>query len=356
MTMDACIYDRLACPVHKTAVQRLGDMLVCAAGDTYPIVENIPVMLVPDGQQTIDSAEKTLQTARMPQPSARPFDGPPYFVDTLGCSDQEKQEIRGELAAGHTAVDPVVSYLVGATNGILYKSVIGNLASYPVPELRLEPAAGERFLDIGCGWGRWCVAAARKGYRPVGVDPSLGAVLAARRVCEQLGVRAEFIVGDARHLPFADSSFDVVFSYSVIQHFSKPHARQTLAEIGRALSERGRSLIQMPNAYGIRSLQQQIRRGFRPGTRFQVRYWSVPELKRAFTASIGDSVVSVDGYFGLGIQASDRALLPPTYRAIVTASETLRRFSRRAPWMCYFADSVYVQSKARRTAPAKSAG
>ncbi len=356
MKLDSSIFGRLVCPVHRSPVQPQAGVLVCESGDTYPIVENVPVMLVADAQQTIDSAGKTLQAARA-TPAARAFDGPPYFVETLGCSEEEKQEIRRELAAGHDGVDPVVRYLVAATNGILYKNAIGKLASYPIPELRLETHAGASFLDIGCGWGRWCVAAARKGLRPVGLDPSLGAVLAARRLCEQLGVVAEFVVGDARFLPFAPHSFDLVFSYSVVQHFSKADARQALAEIGRVLTEGGRCLVQMPNAYGIRSVQQQMRRGFREAKRFEVRYWSVPELKRAFSAAIGESAVSVDGYFGLGVQASDLGLLPSKYRRIVNASEALRRWSRRAPWMCYFADSVYVQSTARRGArPNQTAG
>jgi SAM-dependent methyltransferase/uncharacterized protein YbaR (Trm112 family) len=339
------IYDRLVCPVHKLPLQTRGEMLVCGSGDEYPIVESVPVLLVAEAQQTIGAAQKTLDLTRGQEPKpAQPFDGPPYFVDTLGCSEDEKQRIRRELATGGTGVDPVVRYLVGATNGLLYKSVIGNLSSYPIPELRL--AGTGRLLDIGCNWGRWCVAAARQGYRPVGIDPSLGAVLGARRVCEQLGVTAEFVVGDARYLPFAPGCFDVVFSYSVVQHFSKEDARRTLAEIGRVLRDRGISLIQMPNAFGIRSLQHQLRRGFRKPCSFEVRYWTIPEMKRAFTEAIGETHVSVDGYFGLGIQASDIDILPPLYRRIVSTSETLRRLSQRAHWMCYFADSVYAESRA----------
>jgi SAM-dependent methyltransferase len=270
-------------------------------------------------------------------------------VDTLGCSEEEMEAIRHELATGGTQVDPVVRYMVGATSGLLYRNAIGNLSHYPIPELRLPSAAGSTLLDIGCNWGRWSVAAARKGYRAVGIDPSLGAVLAARRVCRQLGASAEFVVGDARYLPFAASSFDLVFSYSVLQHFSKEDVRQTLSEIGRVLRAHGASLVQMPNAFGIRSLQQQLRRRFRDGTGFEVRYWSIPELKRAFTQAIGESVIRVDGYFGLGIQASDSDLFPPMYRRIVSASEVLRRLSERARWMCYFADSVYVHSTATRS-------
>ena len=46
------------------------------------------------------------------------------------------------------------------------------------------------------------MSAAKKGYRAVGIDPSLGAVMAARRVARQLGLEIKCIVGDARFLPF----------------------------------------------------------------------------------------------------------------------------------------------------------
>jgi hypothetical protein len=54
--------------------------------------------------------------------------------------------------------------------------------------------------------------------------------------------------------------------------------------------------------------------------------------------------MSVDGYFGLGIQASDSSLLPFRYRVIVRASEIVKTFSRKAKWMRFLADSVYLYS------------
>src|SRR5205085_11693298 len=67
--------------------------------------------------------------------------------------------------------------LIASTSGFLYKSIREGLPRYPIPDLRLPPGRGERFLDVGSSWGRWSVAAARKGYAPVSLAPSLGAVL-----------------------------------------------------------------------------------------------------------------------------------------------------------------------------------
>jgi SAM-dependent methyltransferase len=53
--------------------------------------------------------------------------------------------------------------------------------------------------DLGCGDGRWLIAAARErpGARLVGVDLDPRAVEAAAETCRRAGVRAELIVGDA---------------------------------------------------------------------------------------------------------------------------------------------------------------
>ena len=241
---------------------------------------------------------------------------------------------------------------VAKTCGRLYAPVIGRLDQYPIPELRLPPGQGQLFLDIGCNWGRWSIAAARAGYDVVGIDPSLGAVLAARRICEQLGLKARFVVADCRFLPFAPALFGVGFCYGVFQHIDKDRALLSLAELGRVLEPGGTSLVQLPHLYGIRSLYNYARRGFRAPVKFDdIRYWTLAEMQRACARTIGPASLSVDAYFGLGIQSSDVHLLPWRFRLVVHASGALRRLSMKLPWLRHCADSIYVT--ARRQPPAR---
>lgn len=100
----------------------------------------------------------------------------------------------------------------------------------------------------------------------------------------------------------------------------------------------------MPNRWGIRCLQHQIKRGFTEGKNFDVRYWGIKELLTCFTNEIGDSKISIDGFFGLGIQKSDIDLLPLKYKLVVIASETLRNLSLITPFLKNCADSLYIQS------------
>ena len=66
--------------------------------------------------------------------------------------------------------------------------------------------------------GRWSIAAARKGFSVVGIDPSLGAVMAARRIAKELNLDIKYLVADGRFLPFRERQFKVAYSYSVLQH------------------------------------------------------------------------------------------------------------------------------------------
>lgn len=336
--MNAWLRENLVCPHHHSELSWQDRVLVCPFQCQYPVVEGVPVMLLDDVAQTMDLAQTSLRQSRSPN-----ADGGLY-IDSLGLTDTEKRAIL-ELAKTTTSrIDAVVSFLVGATNGNAYAHLIGRLTDYPIPELRMPQAQGQVFLDLGCNWGRWCFAASRRGYRAVGIDPSLGAVMAARRVAQQLGIEATFLVGDARFLPFKPASLDHVFSYSVLQHFSREDVAQALREVGRTLKTGGSSLVQMPTKFGVRCLQHQMRRGFREGANFEVRYWSIPALRDLFSATIGASTFSVDCFFGIGLQFSDMHLMPPGQKIVILMSELLRLSSQLLRPLVWVADSVYVRS------------
>jgi SAM-dependent methyltransferase len=222
---------------------------------------------------------------------------------------------------------------------------MSDLPRYPFPEIPLpETSNGEHLLDVGCNWGRWSIAAAKKGYKAVGIDPSLNAVLAASRIARQFGLDAQFVAADARYLPFADDAFDITFSYGVLQHFSKENSRISIAEMSRVLRDQGRALMQMPNRYGLRAQQQLWRRNYAEGEGFDVRYWTPAELKEAFEKTFGPTRMTADCYFGLVVHKSDMDLMPLKFKAVVAASDVLRRVSRVVTPLAKVADSVYLSS------------
>jgi len=285
-------------------------------------VEGIPILLLGEMEQTHEEGKRALEAAESPE--------------------ADRQANSSSLRPGQ--IDPFVSEIIAATNGSLYRYLVGNLTDYPIPNLRLPAGAGKLFLEIGCNWGRWCVAAARMGYRPVGIDPSLKGIRAAKKVAQQLGIEAHYLVADGRRLPFPDVVFEQVFSYSTLQHLSKANTRATLLEVRRVLRPGGKCLIQMPNVFGIRCLYHQARRGFRETRDFEVRYWTPGELISSFALALGPSRIFVDGYFTLNPQVSDLRFLPAKYRAIVRASEALRKLSDVFSPLAYLADSLYIAS------------
>lgn len=341
--LDQWFLEHLVCPRDRQSLSLVADALRCGNGHRYPIIDGVPVMLLDDVRQTFTAAGASLARAAGGGGDAR---APGLYLESIAISDDEKRGVLA-LAADHPPIDPVVAYLVAATNGLLYRHLVGQLTSYPIPEISLPPGQGRTLLDIGCSWGRWTLAAASRGYDAVGIDPSLGAVMAARRVAAQLGRDVRFVVGDARHLPFADRSFGSVYSYSVIQHFSREDAGRAVGEIGRVLESGGRARVQMPTRYGVRCLYHQLRRGFSDGANFDVRYWMLRDLRRVFTERIGPSGFEVDGYFGLGLQQSDAHLMTPARRLLLRASAWMKTASSRNAWLTHLADSVYVLSTKR---------
>jgi SAM-dependent methyltransferase/uncharacterized protein YbaR (Trm112 family) len=338
--IDPWFTAHLVCPLDHLALTVHDDALHCSAHHRYPIVDGVPVMLVEGIEQTIDLAAASMRRARTHDGDAR---APALHLESLGISEAEKAGVL-ELAARGGAIDPVVAYLVAATNGLMYRHLIGSLDRYPIPELPLADGHGRRLLDVGCSWGRWTLAAARRGYQAVGIDPSLGAVMAARRVARELGADTRYLVADARHLPFAEAQFDCVYSYSVLQHLSRTHAAEAVADIGRVLVTRGLAKVQMPTQFGVRCLFHQVKRGFREGQAFEVRYWSLPALQQLFTTCVGPSRIEVDCYFGIGLQRADEPLMTPRLKKILAASERLKRASRRFGSLVWFADSVFVEA------------
>jgi SAM-dependent methyltransferase/uncharacterized protein YbaR (Trm112 family) len=325
--MNEWLQENLVCPRDQQRLDFSTERMRCPQGHTYPIADGIPVMLLPDATSTGGAAPETF----------RMLNGEP---------DLDDAEERSRSSAG--AVDPYVQDHIVLTNGNLYARLTGKLKRYPIPEFRLRPSdEKERLLDLGCNWGRWSIAASRKGYSVVGVDPSLYAIRAARRVSRQLDANVTHVVADARFLPFRSGSFDVIFSYGVLQHFHKDAVREALTSIHRVLQPSGICLVQMAGKYGVRNLFQQLTGRHELPDGFGVRYWTIAELRREFQAAIGPASISADGYFALNIQPADADLLPFPRNLLVRVSEAIRKVSSRVRGLVNVADSVYVEARRR---------
>jgi SAM-dependent methyltransferase len=88
----------------------------------------------------------------------------------------------------------------------------------------------DRVLELGCGEGT--LLAALSAAHKYGIDPSIHALVRARRRSA-----AECAVARAEELPFSSGSFDLVVAVGVMEHFEKPD--EATAEVRRVLAPGG---------------------------------------------------------------------------------------------------------------------
>lgn len=117
--------------------------------------------------------------------------------------------------------------------------------------LGLAPPAGV-VLDAGCGDGIDLANHARRpGVEVIGVELSDGGCLASAARVRAIP-NAHVVQADLRRLPFADGSFDRVYSYGVLHHVaSPPAAAREVARVSRSGAE---VAIYLYEDFGERSL------------------------------------------------------------------------------------------------------
>lgn len=101
--------------------------------------------------------------------------------------------------------------------------------------------ADQDVLDAGCGIATDGVQFARAGARWVGVDLSSRALNLGQRRFALEGLAGEFVRASLLDLPFADSSFDLVYSHGVIHHVTNPE--RCVSEFRRVLRPGGTAMI-----------------------------------------------------------------------------------------------------------------
>ena len=152
------------------------------------------------------------------------------------------KEYWSSLAGGSNSVDvsglaPILHPLAPAW----FNQLIDNL-QFSALRRALALAAiapGARFLDVGCGTGRWVRRYGELGFSPVGVDATIGMLQVARAY----DTRAPLTTGLAQSLPFCDSAFDCLSDITVVQHIPYEFHPMALREMVRVMKPGGRMIL-----------------------------------------------------------------------------------------------------------------
>jgi len=175
-------------------------------------------------------------------------------------------------------------------------------------------------LDAGCGMGRFSDVAARWGATVVGVDLS-GAVDAAQR---NLGGRGNVHIAqaDILQLPFADATFDAVFSIGVLHH--TPDTREAFGRLTRLVKPGGRIAIWLYASYA--GAQWRVSNLLRRWT------WRLPRRTLHALAHVAVPKYYIDRLPGIG--PISRLLLPVSMhpRAEWRILDTFDWYSPRYQW------------------------
>jgi SAM-dependent methyltransferase len=100
-------------------------------------------------------------------------------------------------------------------------------------------------VELGCGTAYFSAWLAKRGARPVGVDPTPAQLATARRMMAETGIEFPLVESPAESVPLPDASFDLALSEYGASLWADPE--QWVAEAARLLRPGGR-LIFMTNS------------------------------------------------------------------------------------------------------------
>jgi SAM-dependent methyltransferase len=197
-----------------------------------------------------------------------------------------------------------------------------------------------RVLDAGCGFGQWTVPLSRFNGRVDAIDISSTRMQLARVLCVVRGAEnVHFCEASTEAVPFAEATFDGVFSFSVLY---LTDWRRSLAELYRCLAPGGVMYINT-NGFGwyllnlleernscegyssksmaLESLENSIRYYAGRGTAHGASIVMPSEIVISFLMDLGASVVAVgpDG----SISLSEKHKSTPFFRASEYGAENV---------------------------------
>jgi len=170
-----------------------------------------------------------------------------------------------------------------------------------------------RVLDVGCGLGGPCRMLAEEfNCKVTGIDLTEEFIRSAKLLSEAVGLGSlvNFIQADALQLPFADESFDIVWTQHVQMNIE--NKQQYYAEIDRVLVKGGRFIY-----YDIFRTNQEL-------LQYPLPWAEDASMSFLMTTNELDTILTKKGF--TGIQATNQ-----TEQAVVFFTELFANMGKQGP-------------------------
>ena len=112
--------------------------------------------------------------------------------------------------------------------------------TWAVPESQLQAlpdVGGLDVVELGCGTAYFSAWLAKRGARPVGVDPTPAQLATARRTMIETGIEFPLVEAPAEDIPLPDASFDLAVSEYGASIWADPY--RWVPEAARLLRDQG---------------------------------------------------------------------------------------------------------------------
>jgi SAM-dependent methyltransferase len=187
---------------------------------------------------------------------------------------------------------------------------------------RWAPLAGQHVLDVGCGVGMYTAAFLRETPHVFGIE------IEYRRALEARERAAGVVQSPGERLPFADATFDVVFSHEVLEHVADDRA--CAAEVVRVARPGGRIVVFVPNRLYVFETHGMFWRGrYRFGNVPLINWLPTPLRDRLAPHVRAYTTSDLRGLFdGLPVRVVHHTQIFPGYDNIVARAPGLGRLLR----------------------------
>jgi SAM-dependent methyltransferase len=239
---------------------------------------------------------------------------------------------------------------VASTQGLHYLDQDNNITHYPQYNLPVPAPKKENalMLEIGSGWGRWMVAGSKKGYIPLALDFDIRHIKSVHQTVKDHGLNAYGVVSDMQNVPFKDGIFDLIWSFSAMQHVHRNKLLSCLGHVNRVLNKDGFALLEFPNRNGIHNRMgkvEQERPFWNELNHMAVRYYTLKEYEEMFKPIFGNFKAEIHSMLGIGVLPDDLGQVTWKNKPLVALSLLTTAVAKVIPGFKGLADSFYIRVK-----------